>query len=299
MMEKRDTNDFSLEKRLRAARPEAPPLPPDFPAKVMARIDQQGLRVRPAWQLALRGHLPAAAAMVLVIGGVLLADGAVYEIRMNGSLEMLYFGRRFLSAFLGALPWDLLVGVALTGALAAGMLRYAGGMRTALSWLLLAVYGVSAGGGTVLANSGLNEQVQNWVLRPGQHLPLMSDFFQHRARFRVHHPGFRMGRVEALEGNMASLVSPTGQTFRVTLPQGTRVAVGDHLRLRGSMRGEEFTPEEGQLCDPRRTRRYFHHMDGMMKGGMGPGHMRGGPMKGGHMNGMGGGMMSPAEPERP
>ena len=114
-MNHRDPRD----ERIRAARPTVPELPPDFAASVMARIEGQGLAVLPPQRAVLGVWLRWMAAGVLMSAGVLLVNAFAYELRMNGSLELLHFGGRFLGSFVGGLPYDLLLSALALAGLAA------------------------------------------------------------------------------------------------------------------------------------------------------------------------------------
>ncbi len=288
-----------IEDRIKAAKPAAPALPPDFSARVMAGIAEQGLAILPARTGRVRRRLYLAASVFMLGLGILLANGAVFEVTMNGNLELLYFGSRFLGSFIALLPFDLLASATLLAGITVWLLHRGRVARVALTWLVMMAYGITAAGGVALAESGVNEKLRDWIVENDADLPGVSGYFRHRAHYQMRHPGFRMGRVTEVEATAARLVTPTGETLWITLPPGLRPGVGDHLRLGGRESGGRFMADEGQLCDPKRTMRYFHPMpmgggspmgqrrmgmDGMMDGEMDGGmrhHRIGGGMDGG------------------
>lgn len=281
-----------IEDRIKAAKPAAPPLPPDFNARVMAGIAGEGLAILPARTGRVRRHLYLAASVFMLGLGILLANGAVFEVTMNGNLELLYFGSRFLGSFIALLPFDLLASATLLAGITVWLLHRGRVTRVALTWLVMTAYGITAAGGVALAESGVNEKLRDWIVETDVDLPGVSGYFLHRAHYRMRHPEFRMGRVTEVEATAARLVTPTGEAYWITLPSGLRPNVGDHLRLGGKESGGRFVADEGQLCNPKRTMRYFHPMPMGGGGAMGRDRMEMGErmekmMKGRMAGGMG------------
>jgi len=282
------------ENKLRSARPVVPPLPPDFAARAMAEIARRGLTILPARVHRLRAWWRRGAALLLLVLAALLVNGVVFELRMNGALELLFFRFRFLGGFLGALPYDLLGSALALGALAAWLVRQGSLARVPVAWVLLVSYGLTGGGGVALAVTGVNETLQDEALAERLPVAPLAWFYRHRAHYGAHDPRFRMGRVVEAAGGTALLETPTGERVRVTLPPGFRARVDENLRLGGAVRGDAFVADDAQHCDPERMRRYFHRRM-MGGGGMGPGHMSPGGMGPGGMGpgGMGPGGMGP------
>jgi hypothetical protein len=296
----------SLEERIKAAKPDVPELPAGFSDRVMARIAGEGLAELPAPAGHRRRRFSLAGAALLLAVAIVLVNGLAFELRMNGSLELLFFGTRFLGTFLSNLPLDLLVPVLLLSGLAAWLLRYGRAARLATVWVVLIAYGVTGGGGLALAQTGLNERVRDWALQDERDVPMLGPFYRHRARYRMHHRNFRMGRVLEIENGSARILTPAGEEVSVNLPPGLRPRVDEHVRLSGAPVSGRFAAERGQLCEPRRARRYFHHMRmgrGPMMGPgmeMPPGQMGRGPMMGpgGAPRGRGPGMEMPPGQKR-
>lgn len=312
--------DRELEARLRAARPPVPPLPADFAAQVWAEVERQGIVPRPAWALRVKVWAVRVAAVALLAAGALTLDAAVYEVRNNGALEVLYFGARMLDGFLRGIPYDLVLATLLTGGAVAWLLRYARFARVPVAWALLIAYGLTGTGGLTLAATGINDAVRKSVLEeeaapkdgqtagrgsgglPGVFAGMMMGYFTERAVYHRPHARFRMGKVLSRDGNLVRLESPAGEEMEARLPPGFQARPGDHLRLIVDPDGTTLRARAAQHCGAT-AERYFHHMRMMRGRGMGPGHMgpgmgpgRMGPGMGpGHMGpgmrgGMGGGM---------
>lgn len=310
----------SLEKRLRAARPEAPGLPPDFAPGVMEAIEAGSLTVRPAWRGNLLHWGRLAAGATVLLAGAVLVNAAVFDLWVNGGLELVYFGGRFLNAFLIALPWDLMLGALAAGLAAGFLLRIGKTARVRLAWVIIVSYAISLGGGAALAGSGVNQVFHDRVEQGERLPPLMQWFYATRARYRRPHAGFRIGQVISVDHGRALLRTPLGEEVAVILPPGFKTAPGEHLRLAGTQHRTGFRTAEAQRCQAESVRPYFHHARMMRRGGMhgtrkmpamgspemrermrqmmpgGKGMMRDGMMKGRGM--MPGGMMEEARPPR-
>jgi hypothetical protein len=291
-----------LDERIRAARPREPQLPPHFTATVLARIQAEGLAIRPRWRQRARPAAYGLAALLALGAAVLLSNAGLYELDADGSLELLYFGGRFLGAFLGRVPYDVLLSALALAGLGAWLLRRGALVHTRVAWLLLLSYGVTGGGGLALAGSGINYELRTRIVAQPEGWPLVGDFYRRRAHWAgPPAAGFRLGRVLAVDGRAAVLLTPTGEQTRVTLPPGAVAAVGDTLRLGGQADDGAFRADSVQVCDPARAMRHFgrHGMDPdmmrrmapmMRPGAMGPGGMGPGMTRPG---GMGPGMMGP------
>lgn len=286
-----------FEETIRRAKPEVPPLPADFAAQVWAEAQRQGLRVRPAWQV--RGPLwvGRAAAVVALLAAMVVLDGAAYQVRSSGLLELLHFGATLLGSFAAHIPYDLVLTALVLGAAAAWLARYARLLRVPIAWAILISYGITGAGGLALAGSGLNESLQTAVIKDEVSGPGLSWFFERRAVYRRPDPRFRMGRVIALDGQRARLRTPLGDEEQVVLPPDFHVRVGDDVRLLAKPNGALMHARMAQHCNPATVRGYFRHhemMREMMRArGMGPGMRGHGPGMQRGMRGMGPGMGGP------
>jgi hypothetical protein len=282
-----------LEQRLRAARPPVPELGPPFAAQVTAEIARRGLRVRPLWVLRAPLWAGRAAALLTLAAAVVTLNGAAYELRASGALELLHFGASFLAAFLANVPYDLLLTALALGGAAAWLLRHARPARVPVAWTLLLSYGLTGAGGLALAGSGLNESLQSSVLEEsagGTGSTALGWFYGERAVYRRPDPRFHMGRVVALEGRRARLLTPLGEEEEVDLPPGFSAQVGEPVRLIAAPDGGPLRALTAQRCNPAAVEGYFQHHRMMMRGRGGHGSMPPGPMPHGMMQ-PGGGMM--------
>ena len=314
-------SDDALARTVRRARPAVPPLPANFAAQVWAEAARQGLTPLPVWRVRGALWLGRSLAVAVLAAAVLALDAAVFELRSNGALEVLYFGVRLLDGFLAALPWDLLMAVAVTGTAGGWLLRHARIVRVPLTWAVLLAYGMTGTGGLALAASGLNERVRDAVLadaltvaaRPaaagtgaggaaevageagpvpaprgpghpmGRMAGYVAGYFMERTVYQRPHAHFRMGRVLTVQGERVRLQAPDGQELEAQLPPGFQAKVGEHLRLIVAEDAPVLRVEQAQRCAPA-AQRYFHPMRRMHGPGGGPGLMR---------PGMGPGMMGP------
>lgn len=262
----------TLEGRLRNAKPDTPELPPHFALEVMEAIEREGVSIRPVWRglLLLWGRRAAGVAGLLVAAA--LVNAAVYDLRVNGGLELVFFGGRFMNAFLAALPWDLMLGALAAGLAAGFLLRIGKTARVRMAWVIIVSYAISLGGGTALAGTGVNQAFHDLV-EEGQSLPgPLHWFYATRARYRRPHPGFRIGRVISVKNGTAMLETPLGEKIAVTLPPGFRTAKGQHLRMAGETVRDGFVAGLAMRCGEDQVRPYFHHARMMRRGGMrGPG----------------------------
>jgi hypothetical protein len=269
----------TLEERLKAAKPEPPRLPEGFAARVLGDIQARRLAIRPAPQRHRAWWL--AAALAAVLGAMALTNAFVFELRSNGSLELLAFGSRFLTGFLARIPYDLLAAAAALAALSGLLMRRGRVVHTRVAWVLLVTYGVTGIGGLALAGSGVNEELQTQVYAERMDWPGLHWFYRQRAHYLAPPAQFRFGLVTQVNEGSVVLLSPMGDEVTVDLPPGFRAQVGDHVRLGGRPEAGRFQADDAQLCQPGRANRYFMHGPGMGRGmgpgGMGPPGMRHGP----------------------
>ncbi len=258
----------TLEDRIKAAKPEAPALPSDFAQRVMDEVALRGAAILPARGIGLRRRFCLGGALALLAAGILLSNGLAYEVRMNGTLELLFFGLRFLDSFLARLPFDLIVSVLVLSGVAAWLFHYGRFVRVAAAWVVLVSYGITGAGGLALAQSGLNERVSELAMTGERGWPLLGAFYHRRAHYRMGLAGFRMGRVVKAGSRSVRILMPNEEEVLITLPRDFVPKVGDYIRLSGMESGQGFRANRGQFCNPRSTGRYFRHM------ARGPGHMR-------------------------
>ena len=269
----------NLEDRIKATKPSVPEVSPDFSRRVLSQIDELGLTVQPIRALSLfLQWLRLIAGVIFLVIGLVTVNNFIFEIRMNGSLEMLYFGTAFLNDMLRYIPWDTFLPALLITGFASWLVWNSHLVKRGIAVTIAACYLVTGIGGVALANSGMNEQLQAQILREKREWPLVSWFYKERARFFVRHPNFNMGQVVQSNSTSALVVDPYGNRLKIVLPPHTVVKKGQFLRLRGEglrpgieARQAVFKATDVHFCGPGKVGRYFqgaNMMSGHMKGGM-------------------------------
>ncbi|MBU2646502.1 hypothetical protein KKI24_17470 [bacterium] len=253
-----------LDDILRAAKPAVPDLPEDFSQQVMSRIE----KLDPVAAPVIRARQPVR--WTPLLGGLLLlslslitVNNVVFEIQMNGSLEMLTFGTRFLKDVLTYIPFDLILPALIVTTLASWLMWHSNAFKRGIAAILLGSFLTTTFGGAALAATGINDRIQRVIIQEEREWPLVSWFFKERARYFVDHPNFRMGRVEKTEGLFVWIIDPRGRTSRIELPAGMQVREGQIVSLTGVASGDLFRVNSGHHCNPGRAGRYFHHMSMM------------------------------------
>ncbi|MFH2132950.1 MAG: hypothetical protein ABIK68_21405 [bacterium] len=253
-----------LDDILRAAKPAVPDLPEDFSQRVMSRIEKLDPVAAPV--IAARPPVrwtPLLGGLLLLALSLITVNNIVFEIQMNGSLEMLYFGTRFLKDVLTYIPFDLIVPALIVTALASWLMWHSNAFKRGIAAILLGSFLTTTFGGAALAATGINDRIQSVIIQEEREWPLVSWFFKERARYFVDHPNFRMGRVENTDGPFAWIIDPRGGKSRIELPAGMRVREGQIVSLTGVASGGLFRVNSGHHCNPGRAGRYFHHMSMM------------------------------------
>jgi hypothetical protein len=250
----------NLEKLLRAARPSVPDLPTDFEQMVMTRIVNQGVKFRSADTNVLLQKVRIAIGLVMLAVSLVLFNYNSYELSSNGSLELLYFGTRYFFDFLGYLPWDLIISsMALTG-LSVWLIGKSRILKRGIALIAVVSYLVTGIGGAALAATGINNTIEAGISRHEQSLPWLNLFQNRRAHEFIHHPNFKMGKVEEVENGVAVVVTPHGDKIRIQLPEAMLVKAGQVLRMSGEGNDTLFSAEQVDVCNPNRVGRYFSHL---------------------------------------
>ncbi|NQU63213.1 MAG: hypothetical protein HQ517_02860, partial [SAR324 cluster bacterium] len=82
-----------LEDILKAARPAVPDLPLDFSERVMSEVMKMDLATAPLMSARQRiKWKQLAGSLLLLLLSLVIVNNIVFEIQMNGSIELLYFG---------------------------------------------------------------------------------------------------------------------------------------------------------------------------------------------------------------
>jgi len=249
-----------LDDILKSARPTVPELPPNFSERVMSEIGRLEIESIGSQTRSRVGLFNFIIACLLLLLGLLAFNSILFEIQMNGSLELLSFGTRFLADIFGYIPFDLIISAVLIVALASRMIWASQAFKKGVATVILGSYVVTGFGGAALAATGVNERIQKTLLEDKRDWPVISWLYKERARYHVKHPNFNMGQVEKLSDGFAWIVDPNGKKIKIRLPEGQTVQKGQFIRLVGSVDDGVFEGQNMNFCHPVNAQRYYHHM---------------------------------------
>lgn len=250
----------AFEELMKSAKPTVPELPSNFSERVMSEIVR--LEAEPGKSSINLLNLLAAGFLLLV--GLLSVNSILFEVQMNGSMELLSFGTRFLTDVFTYIPFDLIIPAVLIIGLASRMMWASQAFKKGVATVIVGSYLVTGVGGAALAATGVNETIQTALIDRKIDWPVLSWLYKDRARFHVKHPNFNMGRVEKLQNRIAWIVDPNGNQIKVQLPEGNKVEKGQYIRLVGASIDGVFKGHHMNFCHPVTAKRYFHKMP-MMK----------------------------------
>lgn len=249
-----------IDQLLKSAKSSVPNLPENFDDRVMSRISEEGIVVQSGSPAIVNRRTGFSFGIFVWIIAIIVFSYNFYEIKMNGTLELLYFGTRFLGSFLGNLPWDLLLVSLILTALSAWILKKSGYIKKGIALTLLASYLVTGVGGTALAATGLNNSIEAGIQARRSEWPWLNLFYNERATEFIHHPNFKMGRVDNINNGTIIVITPHGDRIQIQLPRNARVEKGQILRISGEEAQDFFRAQKIHICKPDRVMRYFDHM---------------------------------------
>lgn len=275
----------NLDSILKTAKPAVPDLPLDFSARVMTEIETIDL----ATTSTVPSYLPVkwkqlAGGVFLLTLALVIVNNIIFEVQMNGSLEMLYFGTRFLKDVFSYIPFDLIIPAIIVTGFSSWLMWNSKAIKRGIAGIVIGSFLTATFGGAALASTGINKQIQTAVIKEKDEWPIVSWFFKERARYFIDHPNFRMGRVEQSDGKYVWIVNPQGKKFKIELPSDMMVNEGQIISVTGIESDNLFKVANGRHCDPGRVGRYFHSRSMMHQG-------REGKMKNHHRMMDGEGMM--------
>ncbi|MBT4287214.1 MAG: hypothetical protein HOD92_07725 [Deltaproteobacteria bacterium] len=259
----------NLDDLIKQAKPEVPSLPNDFSQKTLAYIlnweltEKKRVQSTSKYQL---GHIVTG--LVLLISALILTNIVIFEVQMNGSLEMLSLGTDFIAGATGYFPFDLVIPVVLMTTVASWLLWRSRLIKKSIATIVTSCFLITNVGGTALASTSLNEQIQDKVVNNKNEIPIISQFYRNRAIYLVKHPNFEMGQVTELKGKHATIKTPHGKVIDIFLPKDSTVIPGQYFRFSGQKTDTGFQAKRLQHCRSKRGDRYFTHMENM-KGHMG------------------------------
>jgi hypothetical protein len=254
----------NLDDLIKQAKPEVPVLPDDFSQKTLAYIQNWELIEKKQIQSTSKyqwGHIFSG--VILLISALIFTNNAIFEIQMNGSLEMLSLGSDFIVGAIRYFPFDLVIPVLLMTTLASWLLWRSRLIKKSITTIVTGCFLVTSVGGTALASTNLNEQIQDKVVKNKNEIPLISQFYRNRAIFLVKHPNFQMGRVIEHKGKRITIKTPHGELIDIFLPKDTTVIQGKYFRFSGQKTDTGFQVNRLQHCNSKRGDRYFTHMEKM------------------------------------
>ena len=256
-----------LDDILKAAKPAVPDLPMDFSERVMSevmKIDLATLPLKLARQPIKWKQL--AGGTLLLLLSLVIVNNIIFEVQMNGSVELLYFGTQFLKDIFVYFPFDLVVPAIIVTGMSSWLMWNSKALKRGIAAIIIGSYLTTAFGGAALAATGINEQIQDAIIKERREWPLVSWYFKERARYCIDLPNFKMGRVEKSNGRFVLIMDPHGHKSKIELPTGMTVRKGQIISIAGVSSGNLFRVSSGRHCNPGRVGRYFHHMSMMNKG---------------------------------
>lgn len=247
---------------LRAVKPPVPELPEGFSEKLMQRIEQENITINSTADETVKRRFRLITGLATLVLAILLFSYNTYELRMNGSLELLFFGTSYLLDFLGYLPWDLILASLLMTAFSVWMINRSRMLKRGVVVTAIISYLLTGVGGAALASVGLNDRIEAGIAKQEKTWPWVRIFHHHRATEFIKHPNFRMGRVEATANGTARVLTPHGETVQVRLPPDSTIRKGQIIRISGNRTDAVFSARRVHVCNPRRVMRYFAGTDG-------------------------------------
>jgi hypothetical protein len=248
-----------IDKLIKSAKPAVPNLPEGFGRSVIDRINSEGITIQSRGVSSLQRKTGFGFGVFAWVTAIILFSYTYYELRMNGSIELLYFGTRFLGSFLGNLPWDLISASMVLATLSAWMIKRSGFLKKGIALTIVVSYLVTGVTGAALATTGLNDQIEGGIEAKQADWPWLKVFRNERAAKFIHHPNFKMGKVESITNRNIIVVTPNGEQLQIQLPKNTRVQIGQVLRISGQEEQNLFQAQKVHVCNPSRVMRYFDH----------------------------------------
>jgi len=252
----------TIDQLLKSAKPQVPELPADFSEKIMLRIEKEQVSILPATALRRLQKLKVMMGLGALFCAIILFSYNFYELRMNGSLELLYFGTQYLGDFLGYLPWDLILPSLLLAAFSTWMINKANFLKKGIAVTAIVTYLLTGVGGAAIAATGFNEQIEEGITRKEKDWPWIGMFHHHRAMEFIQHPNFKLGKVEEILNGTVKLITPNGESVTIRMPENVQVEEGQILRISGQGKQAVFTAQKVHICNPNRVMRYFGKMVG-------------------------------------
>lgn len=259
----------NIDEILKKAKPEVPELPKYFAQNILQKINEQSLSIAPQKVLKSKNNWFYFTIGILLLGLALVStNNAIFEVQMSGSLELLSFGTQYTTDFMQYLPLDMIVPTLLIISISSWLLWRSHLIKRGVAIIVAGSFLVTSVGGSALAATSINEQIQSRVINEKSDIPVISWFYKERARYHMKHPEIQMGKVIEKNSDYVVILNPYGETQKIHLPSGMEVKLGQYIRLNGKSRNGEFEAKAMQHCNPTRVGKYFSGMGEMMKNGM-------------------------------
>ena len=251
----------NIDELLKKSKPEVPNLPEAFSQKIILKIKEQNLEIKPVgFSQSESKWISLIAGTLLMLLALIFMNNAIFEVQMSGSLELLSFGTKYAIDFANYLPLDMILATLLIIGGSTWLLWKSHLIKQGIALIAAGSFLVSSIGGSALAATRVNERIQSEVIKQENTIPIISWFYKERARFHMDHPNVLMGKVIEQTDNSIIIQDPRGKTVKIRLPSGTRVQTGQYLRLDGKQVNDGFLANVMQYCNPTTAGRYFSHM---------------------------------------
>jgi hypothetical protein len=171
-------------------------LPDDFSQKVIFKINEQGLFINPKNTRKLAANwFYFVFGILLLVFALITANKAIFEVQMSGSLELLSFGTQYTSDFINYLPIDIILPVMLITAFSSWLLWRSNFIKRSVALIVVGSFLVTSAGGSALATTSINRQIQENIINEQTYIPIISWFYKERARYHMQHTNIQVGQV--------------------------------------------------------------------------------------------------------
>jgi hypothetical protein len=255
----------NIDDLLKKAKPEVPDLLEDFSQKIISKINARGLYVRPQQTIGLATNwFNFVMGLLLLVFGLITANNAIFEVQMSGSLELLSFGTQYISDFISYLPLDIILPALLITAVSSWLLWRSHCIKRGITLIITGSFLVTSVGGSALAATSINRQIQETIIKEETEIPIISWFYKERARYHMHHANIQMGKVIEKNSDFILIEDPYGKTQKIVLSTARNIVKGQYIRMNGEPTENGFKASKMQHCNPMRVSKYFKFMGNSM-----------------------------------
>lgn len=214
--------------------------PADLRKRIEEKISAGRIHMRPRWHFVLQTTVRITIVMLAGLAAIYLASFILFTLRASGVSALTGFGWRGVAAYLGSLPWlIIIVTLGLLYLLEIGIHRFGIGYRRPIAYTLLGMLMALAVGGVMLTKTSLHTR---WdVSAANQHLPIFGGLYRGFGPRSQH--AATVGTITSIRPNEFTLQSDDGTTYTVLydtdtrLPQPETLAIGEHVIVGGDVKG--------------------------------------------------------------